>query len=96
MATPCIVSKSCNFGGFAPNFDANGQQRTRKNLSNVIFNERVKLVANSLNSIGLGLIGLAVLKNVVVEDSAPELDWAILGLISHLLAHIILSMLQPD
>ena len=63
------------------------------------FNERVKLIATSLNAVGLGLVGFAVLRpatDVPMTLGAVSVWWALLGLAFHVSGHYILGMLKKE
>ncbi|WP_102108735.1 hypothetical protein [Oceaniglobus roseus] len=65
----------------------------------VVFNERVKLVANLFHTTALGLIGFAVLQPMVRDGMALEwqaLWWGLGGLAFHLAAHYILGTLRKE
>jgi len=61
------------------------------------WNERVKLFANFLNAIGLGLIGFAVLKPLT-EDigklSWLTLSWGLVGLVLHAISLYVLGLMR--
>ncbi len=59
-------------------------------------NERVKLIALSLNAVGLGLIGFAILRPLTDDPATLPLSsiwWGAAGLAFHALAHYILHTL---
>lgn len=60
-------------------------------------NERIKLFANFLTAIGIGLIGLAVLRPLVETGSDNYRTvglWALAGLALHGVSHYILGYLS--
>ncbi|WP_126976433.1 hypothetical protein [Frigidibacter oleivorans] len=62
----------------------------------LIRNERLKLTAEFLNGIGIGLIGIAVLRPIV-EDGAPALvlvGWSLAGVVLHRVSHYVLGYLR--
>ncbi|ABL71839.1 hypothetical protein EO213_19175 [Paracoccus denitrificans] len=63
----------------------------------LVRNERLKLAANFLNALGIGLIGIAVLRPVV-EAGDPSYTtlagWSFAGLAIHAAAHYILGYLR--
>lgn len=71
--------------------------RLRDDLA--VFNERIKLIATSMNAVALGLIGFAVLRPVTDAQMAlgwPAMWWAIVGVAFHLSAHYVLGMLEKE
>ncbi|MCR9086211.1 MAG: hypothetical protein NXH97_05650 [Rhodobacteraceae bacterium] len=59
-------------------------------------NERVKLMATSLNAVGIGLIGFAVLRPLTDNPAGLTLSalwWIVAGLAFHALAHYVLGRL---
>jgi hypothetical protein len=62
-------------------------------------NERVKLFANFVNAIGLGLIGFAILRPLT-EDlagmSPSTLLWGVVGLALHGISHYILTLIRKE
>ena len=63
------------------------------------FNERVKLLATSVNTVGLGMIGLAVIRPLI--DSLDKFtlntgSWLLAGLVMHGLSHYVLRYLRKD
>ncbi len=64
-----------------------------------VWNERVKLLAQFLNALALGLVGFAVLRPVT-EDVAllswRSFGWASVGLAIHLLAHYTMGYLKKE
>lgn len=63
------------------------------------FNERVKLLASSVNTVGLGMIGLAVIRPLIDSlDNATSKTglWLAAGLVMHALSHYILRYLRKD
>lgn len=62
------------------------------------FNERVKLLANFVNALGLGLIGFAILRplteSLASGASWAALGWGIVGLAMHGLSHYILGNIR--
>jgi hypothetical protein len=65
----------------------------------LVWNERVKLIANAFNAIALGLIAFAVLRPAT-EDiallSRSSAAWAFGGLVLHGLAHYVLRYLRKE
>ena len=62
-------------------------------------NERVKLLANSMNAIGLGLIGFALLRPLaddITSASLSTLWWGLGGLAFHGVAHHFLRMIRKE
>lgn len=60
-------------------------------------NERIKLFANFLTALGIGLIGLAVIRPLVETGSynAPSVGlWSLVGLALHGVSHYILGYLR--
>jgi hypothetical protein len=65
----------------------------------VTHNERVKLLATTLNALGLGLFGYAVLRPMV--DGGVRLDavfavWCATGLALHVVAHYLLAYPEKE
>ena len=63
----------------------------------MIRNERLKLLANFINAIGLGLIAIAVLRPIFETGSGDYLLvflWAVAELALHGIAHYILGYLR--
>mgnify|MGYP001209323719 CR=1 FL=1 len=63
----------------------------------LIRNERLKLAANFLNALGIGLIGIAVLRPVVETGATSYLalaGWSFAGLALHGASHYILGYLR--
>jgi hypothetical protein len=63
----------------------------------MIRNERVKLFANSVNAVGLGLVAIAVLRPITEtgsDDYALVGLWALVGLALHGLSHYILGYMR--
>lgn len=63
----------------------------------LIRNERLKLAANFLNAVGIGLIGIAVLRPIVETGATSYLTlagWSFAGLAIHGAAHYILGYLR--
>lgn len=63
------------------------------------YNERVKLFANFVNAIGLGLIGFAILRPVTESLSNTALSslwWGAAGLALHGLSHYILGYIRKE
>ncbi|MGI3170804.1 hypothetical protein ACRARG_16765 [Pseudooceanicola sp. C21-150M6] len=62
-----------------------------------IWNERVKLFAGFLNTIGIGMIGFSVLRPVIEEKAIPESlgwVWAAAGIVMHLCAHYVMGRMR--
>lgn len=62
-----------------------------------IRNERIKLFANFLTAIGIGLIGLAVIRPLVETESYHYGSvgvWSLVGLALHGVSHYILGYLR--
>lgn len=63
------------------------------------FNERVKLLASSVNTVGLGMIGLAVIRPLIDSlDNATSKagSWLAAGLVMHVLSNYSLRYLRKD
>lgn len=63
----------------------------------LIRNERLKLAANFLNAIAIGLIGIAVLRPMVETGAVDYIAlaaWTFAGLALHSLAHYVLGYLR--
>ncbi len=63
------------------------------------YNERVKLFANFLNAIGLGLIGFAVLRPLTESLSNATLStlwWGMTGLAIHAIAHYVVGRIRKE
>lgn len=64
------------------------------------WNERMKLLANSANSanaLGLGGIGLGILRPIIIDDASwfgVNWWWLVLGIAFHALGHYALWQLQ--
>ncbi|MGL6210371.1 MAG: hypothetical protein ACRC14_11150 [Paracoccaceae bacterium] len=61
------------------------------------WNERVKLFANFLNAIGLGLIGFAVLKPLtedITKLSTLTVSWGLVGLVLHAISLYTLGLMR--
>ncbi|MBC7145571.1 MAG: hypothetical protein H5U24_09225 [Thioclava marina] len=64
-----------------------------------IYNERQKVMATSVNAIGLALVGFAILKPVVEQnrhDPVQLMVWGIIGLALHGISHYILGNLKKE
>ena len=62
-------------------------------------NERTKLTAQTLNAVGVGLIGFAVLRPAAEDVTSLEttsLVWTLLGLALHGVARHLLSYLRKE
>lgn len=65
----------------------------------LVRNERLKLAANFLNAISIGLIGIAILRPVVETHGSSYLAlaaWTGIGLAIHGVAQYILGYLRKD
>lgn len=65
----------------------------------VAFNERVKLFANFLNALSLGLIGFAVLRPLTESLSNANLStlwWGMTGLAIHGISHYIMGRIRKE
>ncbi|AUC55002.1 MAG: hypothetical protein ACU0CC_20745 [Sagittula sp.] len=65
----------------------------------LVYNERIKLVATSLNAIALGLLGFAVLRPATDTALSLELSslwWAVIALAFHALSHYMLGRLHKE
>lgn len=65
----------------------------------VAYNERVKLFANFMNAIALGLIGFAVLRPLTESLSNANVSalwWAVTGLAMHGVSHYILGRMRKE
>jgi hypothetical protein len=63
----------------------------------MVRNERLKLAANFVNAIGLGLIAIAVLRPVIETGSYDYLTvvaWALFGLALHGVAHYLIGLMR--
>lgn len=63
----------------------------------IVRNERLKLLANSLNAIGLALVGLAVLRPMIEATQASWLavaGWGITAIVLHVVSHYILGHMK--
>lgn len=63
------------------------------------FNERVKLFANFLNALSLGMIGFALLRPATESFELvglPAALWALAGVALHVAAHYVLGKLRKD
>ena len=63
------------------------------------YNERVKLFANFLNAIGLGLIGFAVLRPLTESLNNATLStlwWGMTGLAIHAIAHYVVGRIRKE
>jgi len=73
--------------------DAGGEAAS----NDMVRNERLKLFANFVNAIGLGLIALAVLRPIIETGSGSYgviALWSVGALVLHGVAHYILGYLQ--
>lgn len=64
-----------------------------------INNERVKLFANFVNAVGIGLIGFAILRPVtesLSNASSATIWWGGAGLVLHGLSHYILGYIRKE
>ena len=71
--------------------------RTRDPLA--AFNERVKLFSTTVNALGLGVVGFAVLRPLTESFANATVKtalWAVAGLALHLFAHYILRTLRKE
>ena len=62
-------------------------------------NERVKLLANSINAVGLGLFGFAILRPLAEDITSAGLStlwWGLGGLAFHCLSHYVLGMIRRE
>lgn len=59
-----------------------------------IFNERVKLGANTLNAMCLGLLAVALIRPIVEPALPVSFAWGSVGLALHLVAHYVLGRLK--
>jgi len=65
-----------------------------------IYNERIKLRATTLNSMGLGFVGFSLIKPLI--DDGPrsigvtEAIWIVVGVALHYVARYILGMLKTE
>jgi hypothetical protein len=59
-----------------------------------IHNERMKLVAASVNALGLALLALGALQPLVVSGAAPSPGWTVVGLALHGVAHYVFGRLR--
>jgi hypothetical protein len=65
----------------------------------LVLNERIKLVANTLNAIALGVIGVAILRplaDTIYNAELSQLWWGLAGLAIHALSHYILGYLRKE
>jgi hypothetical protein len=65
----------------------------------LVWNERVKLIANALNAIALGLIAFAVLRPATEDIASLTREsavWGLTGLAVHAFAHYILRYLEKE
>ncbi|MEO1681591.1 MAG: hypothetical protein AAFU80_25900 [Pseudomonadota bacterium] len=65
----------------------------------LVWNERVKLFAQFLNALSLGMIGFAILRPATESFRLVGLEawlWGALGLLIHGCAHYILGKLRKD
>lgn len=72
-------------------------QTTRDPLT--AYNERLKLLANFLNAIALGLIGFAVLRPLTESLSNANLStlwWGMTGLVIHGISHYITGRIRKE
>lgn len=72
-------------------------QTTRDPL--VAYNERVKLFANFMNAVSLGLIGFAVLRPLTEALSNANLStlwWGLTGLAMHGISHYIMGRIRKE
>jgi hypothetical protein len=62
----------------------------------MVRNERLKLFANFLNAIGLGLIAIAVLRPVIETGGEPWRTglWLLVGLALHAVSHYVLGYMR--
>ncbi|PZX16059.1 hypothetical protein LX81_02333 [Palleronia aestuarii] len=62
------------------------------------FNERVKLLATSVNTIGLGLIGVAVVRPLTesFSNAGDTIWWLLAGLAMHGLSHYVLRYMRKE
>jgi hypothetical protein len=63
------------------------------------WNERVKLLAVTLNAVAIGLLGFAVLRPATEDVAMLSFTsgfWAVVGLAFHGFAHYVLSMLRKE
>ncbi len=64
-----------------------------------IYNERVKLIANFVNAVGLGLIGFAVLRPLTESLNNADISalwWGVVGLAMHGISHYLMGRLQKE
>ncbi len=84
-------------------------KRLNRPSSNLIYNERVKLVASAFNLVAIGMMAIGVTTPLVsatygghisevfgaVNSAAPTLFWFVLACAVHILAHVALGRLIP-
>jgi putative exporter of polyketide antibiotics len=68
----------------------------RRRLAAKRINERLKLTANFLNAIGIGVVGAAFIIPGVTDLTAVRWDWLPFGFTLHVLAHVALSFLKSE
>jgi hypothetical protein len=59
-----------------------------------VFNERIKLIANSVNALGIGLVGFAILRPITINlnNIDPSMAWWVTaGLALHAVSLYILG-----
>lgn len=62
-----------------------------------IYNEQIKLTANFLNAMAIGLIGLGFLRPMIENNGSDPIvfaSWALVGLVIHGIARYTLEYLE--
>ncbi len=68
----------------------------RRRLAARRINERLKLTANFLNAIGIGVVGAAFIIPGVTDLATVRWSWIPAGLALHLVAHLLLQSLRSE
>ena len=64
-----------------------------------VFNERIKLLANTFNALAIGLVGFALLRPLVEDLSTLSpltLWWVLTAIVFHVLSHYVLGRLEKE
>lgn len=68
----------------------------RRRLAAKRMNERLRLAANFLNAIGIGIVGAAFIVPGMTDLSTVRWSWIPVGIILHSVAQLLLQLLQAE
>ncbi len=69
------------------------------NIAAVRFNERIKLLANTINAVALGFVGFGALLPLLANQqgfSTLNVIWCIVALALHITAHLVFRFLMEE